>query len=107
MGGRRHKDRQTGQLAGAGCSNQTYNCYKSYLSTIFKIGIRCGYNTINPVELIEAAPVVIETYEGFHEGQLGLLLTHCPPHTHLIATMLADTGMWHSACGFAVAISAW
>ena len=23
----------------------------------------CGYNTINPVELIEAAPVVIETYD--------------------------------------------
>jgi len=94
-GGRRHKDRKTGQLAGAGCSNQTYNRYKSYLSTIFKFGIRCGYNTINPVELIEAAPVVIETYEGFHEDQLGLLLTHCPPHTRLIATMLADTGMRH------------
>ena len=79
----------------AGCSNQTYNRYKSYLSTIFKFGIRCGYNTINPVELIEAAPVVIETYEGFHEDQLGLLLTHCPPHTRLIATMLAYTGMRH------------
>ncbi|SVD52267.1 uncharacterized protein METZ01_LOCUS405121, partial [marine metagenome] len=71
--GRRHKDRKTGQLAGAGCSNQTYNRYKSYLSTIFKFGIRCGYNTINPVELIEAAPVVVETYEGFHEDQLALL----------------------------------
>ena len=56
-GGRRHKDRKTGQLAGAGCSDQTYNRYKSYLSTIFKFGMRCGYNTINPVELIEAAPV--------------------------------------------------
>ena len=22
---------------------------------------------------------IIETYEGFHEDQLGLLLTHCPP----------------------------
>ena len=22
-------------------------------------------------------------------------LAHCPPHTHLIATMLADTGMRH------------
>jgi len=26
--------------------------------------------------------------EGFHEDQLGLLLTHCPPHTRLIATIL-------------------
>ncbi len=94
-GGRRRKDRKTGQLAGADCSNKTYNRYKSYLSTIFKFGIRCGYNTINPVELIKAAPVVVETYEGFHEDQLGLLLTHCPPHTRLIATMLADTGMRH------------
>ena len=48
-GGRRHKDRKTGQLAGAGCSNQTYNRYKSYLSTIFKFGIRCGYNTLTPL----------------------------------------------------------
>tara|TARA_B100001123_G_C15013955_1_gene908708 strand:- start:360 stop:533 length:174 start_codon:yes stop_codon:yes gene_type:complete len=52
---------------GIGRSDQTYNRYKSYLSTIFKFGIRCGYNTINPVEQIETAPVVIETYEGFHE----------------------------------------
>ena len=62
-GGRRHKDPKTGQLAGAGSSNQTYNRYKSYLFTIFKFGIRCGYNTINPVELIEAAPVVGGHYE--------------------------------------------
>ena len=92
---RRHKDPKSGQLAGTGCSDQTYNRYKSYLSTIFKFGIRCGYNTINPVEQIEAAPVVIETYEGFHEEELERLLAHCPPHTRLIATMLADTGMRH------------
>ena len=94
-GGRRRKDPQSGQMVGAGCSDQTYNRYKSYLSTIFKFGIRCGYSTVNPVELIEAAPVVVETYEGFHEDQLALLLSHCPPHTRLIATMLADTGMRH------------
>ena len=47
------------------------------------------------LKLIEAAPVVLETYEGFHEEQLALLLSHCPPHTRLIATMLADTGMRH------------
>ena len=41
-GGRRHKDPKTGQLSGDGCSNQTYNRYKSYLSTIFKFGIRCA-----------------------------------------------------------------
>ena len=54
----------------------------------FKLGTQRGYNTIKSVELIEA-------YEGFHEDQLGLLLTHCPPHTPLIATMLA--GYRHAA----------
>ena len=29
------------------------------------------------------------------KDQLALLLSHCPPHTRLIATMLADTGMRH------------
>ena len=29
------------------------------------------------------------------KDQLVLLLSHCPPHTRLIATMLADTGMRH------------
>ena len=34
-GGRRRKDPKSGQMVGAGCSDQTYNRYKSYLSTIF------------------------------------------------------------------------
>ena len=29
------------------------------------------------------------------KDQLALLRSHCPPHTRLIATMLADTGMRH------------
>ena len=66
-------------MIGTGCRDQTYNRYKSYLSTIFKFGIRCGYSTVNPVELIEAAPVVVESYEGFHEDQFALLLTQLLP----------------------------
>ena len=50
-GGRRHKDRKTGQLTGAGCSNQTYNRDKSYLSTIFKFGIRAAIIRSTPLPL--------------------------------------------------------
>ena len=44
------------------------------------------------VEFIDAAPVVVETCEDFHEDQLALLLTYCPPRIRLIAAILANMG---------------